>query len=66
MSYSVETPKRGWELKPERTWDGMDKTFKFRVKGKSDSGYAKCHQLLSRVLCKRLLLYLLLKLRWCQ
>eukprot|EP00957_Ditylum_brightwellii_P122853 9368132-Ditylum_brightwellii.AAC.1 len=30
MSYSVETPKRRWKLKSERTWDGKDKTFKFR------------------------------------
>eukprot|EP00957_Ditylum_brightwellii_P177664 13532633-Ditylum_brightwellii.AAC.1 len=42
MSDSVETPKRGWKLKSERTWDGKYKTFKFRVKGKSDSDYAKC------------------------
>ena len=42
MRYSVETPKRGWKLKPERTWNGKDKTFKFRIKGKSDSDYAKC------------------------
>ena len=29
-------------MKPERTWDGKDKNFKFRVSGKSDSDYAKC------------------------
>ena len=25
-----------------RIWDGKDKSFKFRVSGKSDSDYAKC------------------------
>ena len=42
MDHCVATPKRGWFLKPARIWDGKDKTFKFRVSGKSDSDYAKC------------------------
>ena len=41
MRYCVETPKRGWYLKPKRTWDG-DKEFQFRISGRSDSDFAKC------------------------
>ena len=42
MEYCINTPNRGWKLKPERTWNGKDKSFKFRISGKADSDYAKC------------------------
>ena len=42
MKYFVDTPKRGWYLKPDHVWDGKDKSFKFRIFGESDSDYAKC------------------------
>ena len=42
MRYCVGTPKRGWFLKPNRQWNGKDKSFKFRISGESDSDYAKC------------------------
>jgi hypothetical protein len=42
MKYCTATPNRGWEIKPERTWDGEDKNFEFRVSGRSDSDYAAC------------------------
>jgi hypothetical protein len=41
MKYCVNTNDRGLMLKPTRQWDGRDKTFKFRIKGISDSDYAK-------------------------
>ena len=41
MRYSVDTPERGWLLKPTRTWNGKSK-FEFRISGRSDSDYAKC------------------------
>jgi hypothetical protein len=41
MKYCVATPHRGMELKPSRTWDGIDKNFLFRISGMSDSEYAK-------------------------
>ena len=41
IRYSVDTPERGWLLKPTRSWDGKSK-FKFRISGKSDSDYAQC------------------------
>ena len=27
MQYVVQTPSRGWLLKPKRSWDGIDKNF---------------------------------------
>jgi hypothetical protein len=42
MKYCVDTPERGWKLKPNRVWDGKDKIFEFVVAGKSDSDYANC------------------------
>ena len=42
VNYAWQIPKRGWCLKPTRTWDGIDKSFKFRICGKSDSSYATC------------------------
>ena len=42
MEHCMATPERGWMLKPERKWDGKDKSFKFRVHGMADSDYAKC------------------------
>ena len=42
MRYCVRYSKRGWTLKPKRKWDGKDKSFYFRINGKSDSDYANC------------------------
>ena len=42
VKYAWQTPKRGWFLKPTRTWNGFDKSFKFRISSKSDSSYATC------------------------
>ena len=41
MKYCVATPYRGLELKPTRKWNGVDKDFLFRIRGLSDSEYAK-------------------------
>ena len=41
MDYIVTTPKRGLYFRPTVWWDGKDKTFEFKIKGKSDSGYNK-------------------------
>ena len=41
MKYCVDTPKRGWYLKPGRKWNG-NKDFKFKINGRSDSDFAKC------------------------
>ena len=40
MKYCVNTPKRGLELKPNATWDGINKEFPFVIHGLSDSNYA--------------------------
>jgi hypothetical protein len=42
ITYLAHTPNRGWFLHPTRVWDGISKTFKFRILGKSDSNYATC------------------------
>ena len=42
VHYLWQTPKRGWFLKPERKWDGLNRLFKFKIRGKSDSNYATC------------------------
>eukprot|EP00957_Ditylum_brightwellii_P126936 9677060-Ditylum_brightwellii.AAC.1 len=42
MEYCAAMPNRGWKLKPERKWDGKDKSFQFRISCMSDSDYAKC------------------------
>ena len=42
IDYVWQTPERGWYLKPTRLWSGLDKNFRFRVTGKSDSSYATC------------------------
>jgi len=39
--YYVSTSKRGWKLKPNRTWNGK-KGFLFRIPGKSDSDSVTC------------------------
>jgi hypothetical protein len=41
MEYCVQTPERGLLLKPTGVWDGKDKSYKFVVKGVSDSEFAK-------------------------
>ena len=40
MKYCTETPKRGWVLQPNESWDG-DPSFEFKIRGKSDSDFAK-------------------------
>ena len=42
MKFVERTKDRGWKLKPDRRWNGIDKTFKFKIKGKSDSNFANC------------------------
>jgi hypothetical protein len=42
MKYCLTTRDRGLLLKPNKRWDGKDKTFKFVIHGESDSDYAKC------------------------
>lgn len=42
MSNCAAYPERGWNLKPERKWDGKDRDFKFVINGRSDSDYASC------------------------
>ena len=42
MKYCVLTKNRGWTLKPSRVWNGTNRNFRFRIRGKSDSNYAKC------------------------
>ena len=37
-----QTPHQGWTLRPNRKWDGKDRTFKFKISGRSDSNYAMC------------------------
>ena len=44
MKYCSDTKDRGWELKPSRTWDGVDREFEFRIRGKADSNYATCKE----------------------
>jgi len=40
MNYCVTMKGKGWVLRPNRTWDGKDKSFEFVLEGKSDSDYA--------------------------
>ena len=40
IRYVRGTPTRGLLLKPVGTWDGKDKSFKFVIRGRSDSNYA--------------------------
>jgi len=42
MKHVVATPTRGWKLKPNRSWDGKDKSMEFVINGISDSDYAAC------------------------
>ena len=44
MNYCVTTKDKGWVLRPNRTWDGKDKSFEFVLEGKSDSDYAVCQE----------------------
>jgi hypothetical protein len=41
LKYCVTTPKRGLVLNPKGKWDGINKAFKFEVRGKADAEYAK-------------------------
>ena len=42
MKYCVDTPNRGWQLKPTRSWDGSDRDFEFKIHGIPDASYATC------------------------
>ena len=42
MKFCVDTPERGWFLNSTRRWDGIDREFQFRVRGKADADFAKC------------------------
>ena len=42
MKYCVDTPNRGWTLKPKRSWNGKDKNMEFEITAKADSNYATC------------------------
>ena len=42
MQYCVQTPNRGWTLKPARKWTDNDRNFEFNVTGIADSNYATC------------------------
>ena len=44
LKYCSDTKERGWELKPNRKWDGKDQSFLFKIRGKSDSNYATCKE----------------------
>ena len=37
-----QTPDRGWTLKPTRKWNGRERNFQFKVRGRPDSNYANC------------------------
>jgi hypothetical protein len=41
MKYCVDIPKRAYVLNPTGRWDGKDKSYKFQIRGKADSDYAK-------------------------
>ena len=42
MKYCVDHPNRGWTLRPDRLWDGINLTHEFDVTGNADSNYATC------------------------
>ena len=42
VEFIERTKDRGWKLNPDKRWNGIDKTFKFKIKGKSDSNFANC------------------------
>ena len=42
MEYCVQTPNRGLFHQPDESWDGKDKSYKFKIKGISDSEHGKC------------------------
>lgn len=42
MRYRVDTKDIGWTLKPSQQWDGKDRDFLFKIRGRSDSDYAGC------------------------
>ena len=44
MKYCIDTRDKGWHLQPERTWNGIDKDFKFKIAGKADSNFATCEE----------------------
>ena len=49
VNYLWQTPDRGWFLKPNRKRNGLNKMFKFKLRGKSDSNYATCTDTLKSV-----------------
>jgi hypothetical protein len=40
IRYVRATPTKGLLLKPWGSWDGKDRDFKFKIRGRSDSNYA--------------------------
>ena len=45
MDYCVATSKRGLILKPQGEWDGLDRDYKFKVNGVSDTEFFKDFQM---------------------
>ena len=44
MKYCSDTKERGWMLKPSRKWNGVDREFEFKIRGKADSNFATCKE----------------------
>ena len=42
MKYCLDTPSRGWILKPSRKWDGKTQDIELELTGEADSNYATC------------------------
>ena len=42
MKYCVDTPNRGWVLKPNRNWNGKSQDIEIELLGEADSNYATC------------------------
>ena len=44
MKYCLDTKDRGWIIKPERAWNGIDKNLEVEIDGDADSNYATCKE----------------------
>ena len=42
MKYCIDTPTRGWTLKPNSRWDGKSQSIEIILTGEADSNYATC------------------------
>ena len=42
IAHFLNTPSRGWFLKPRRKWNYRHRLFKFRVRGETYYDYVKC------------------------